>query len=147
MLVLCFMCVYCILSAFSWPFSSFPMPAVLLCLEDAHKYRSTIQERTLISAAIDSWLPNQLNRNDGSHLASAIRLDRPEPARTSVLSSIKRQTFHATKSLNALLVPKWTGGSAAIRRASKPIGAATVQMRQCTFGWSLLSSSRTARIL
>lgn len=106
MLVLCLMCVYCILRAFSWPFSFFPMPAVLRCLKNAHKYRSAIQERTLISAAIDSWLPNQLDPNDGSRLASAIRLGRPSPARTNVLSSVKRHPSYATKSFNELLVSK-----------------------------------------
>lgn len=84
------------------------MPAVLRCLEGARKSRNAIQEGTLTGAAVDSWLPNQFEYNDGSQLVSEIRLNGPKPARTSVLSLVKRHSFHATKSLNMLLLSKRT---------------------------------------
>lgn len=94
------------------------MPAVLQCLESARKSRSTIQEGTLIGAAIDSWLPDQLDHDDCSRLTSGIRLDGLKPAGTSVLSLIKRHSFHATEcaSLSTRFWCQNEWGSAAIRR-------------------------------
>lgn len=47
--------------------------------------------------------------NDGSQLVSGIRLNGLKPARTNVLSLVKRQSVHATnKSLNVLLLSERT---------------------------------------
>lgn len=101
--VLCVVRVYCIRGALN---------EALFNVSDASRPASpagTIQEATLMSAAIDSWLPCQFDRDESSRLASRFRLDELEPTRTSVLSSFKTHRFRAIQFLHAPLVSKWMG--------------------------------------
>lgn len=67
-----------------------------------------IQEGTLISAAVDSWPHDQINRSDGSRLASRLGGMGMSP-RSQVYCPHSRSTLSTPPSLNAFLVSKRTG--------------------------------------